>query len=107
MRIFYTKTATVYRLANNTGSTIKETYSTTPSGTVLGALMSAKPEDAMLSDGNPSKSANWFCDPASDIKDLDKLVIDGVSYVVKGVANTDVSLMSINYKKVLIEKMAS
>lgn len=107
MRIFYTKTATVYRLANDTGSTIKEAYSATPVGTVLGALMTAQPADIMLSDGNPSKSAVWYCDPASDIKDLDKLTIDGVSYIVKGMAKTDVGLMSINYKKALIEKMAS
>lgn len=107
MRIFYTKTATVYRLVNDTGSTIKEAYSATPNGTVLGALMSAQPADAMLSDGNPSKSAVWFCDPASDIKDADKLTIDNVSYVVKGVMKTEVGIMSINYKKVLIEKMAS
>lgn len=107
MRIFYTKTATVYRLKDDTGSTVKEAYNPTASGTVLGALMNAQPADTMLSDGNPSKSAVWFCEPSSDIRDLDKLVIDGESYVVKGVAKTDVALMSINFKKVLIEKMAS
>lgn len=102
-RTYFTKSALVYRLTNDSGSTTKEAYVST-GVYVPGSLMNANPADSMLSEGNPSKSSVFFCDPASDIKDSDKLVIDSISYIVKGVAKTDISIMSCNYKKCLLEK---
>lgn len=107
IRFYYTKIATVYRLAKDSGDTKKESYPETSIGTVNGALLSIQPTDMMLSDGNPSQSSSWYCDPSSDIKKLDRLIIDGDSYIVRGVSKTSVATMSINYMKCIIEKQDS
>lgn len=107
MKLFFTKTATVYRLADDAGTTKKETYSSTANGTILGALMNAKPEDTMLGEGNPSKSMTFFCDIYSDLKESDKIVIDGENYIVRGVSKTVGIGMNLAYMKALIEKMLS
>lgn len=105
MRLFFTKTGTVSRLTNDQGTTAKEAYASV--GSHSGALMSAQPADTMLSEGNPSKSSVWFCDPDTDIKDADKLTVDGVAYIVKGVSKTEGIGMTISYKKALIERLNS
>lgn len=105
MRLFYNKTATCYRLGNDTGTTVKEIYKS--NGTVACAVMNANPADSLLSEGNPSKSSVMFCDVASDVKDTDKVTIDGVDYIVRGVAKTDGIGLSMSYLKAIIEKLNS
>lgn len=69
--------------------------------------MNAKPEDSMLSEGNPSKSSVLFCDVSADVIDTDKITCDGVSYIVKGI-NTIAGIgMGLSYKKAVIEKLNS
>lgn len=84
MRVFFTKTITVYRLAD---SSSKESYSL--NGTINGFIAPVGAEDAFLSEGNPAQQYKLITDYSSDIKKTDKLTYDSEDYIVKGIQKFD------------------
>jgi len=52
-------------------------------GIIFGILMPVKAEDVMLTDGDPSKSFKYFCDINENLKEADKITIEGEDYIVK------------------------
>jgi hypothetical protein len=69
--------------------------------------MNTRPEDAMLSDGNPAKSMSWLCEDDANIQESDILVIDSVEYVVKGIAITQGFRMGLRFKRAIVVKSNS
>jgi len=99
-RAFFKYAIAVERLTTEAGS--KEAY--TSNGTIYGTLMSIAPEDTMISEGNPSQSAVLLCEEQSDIKIGDRVTLDSLKYIVKGVKNPKM-LFSICYKRCVVEKL--
>ena len=52
-------------------------------GTIKGIITPVKAEDIMLTEGNPAEQFKLYCDINEDLKEADKVVCDGVEYVVK------------------------
>ena len=105
MRLFFNKTITVARLTNDNGTDRKEAYAS--NGTIQGSVMNANPAESMLSEGNPSNSAVLFCEASADLKATDKITVDSVDYIVRGVNVADGIGFTISYKKAIIEKLKS
>jgi len=84
MRVFYTKTISVYRLAD---ASSKESYSL--NGTITGFIAPIGAEDAFLSEGNPAQQYKLITDYSSDIKKTDKLTYNEEDYIIKGIQKFD------------------
>jgi len=76
--IFFEQTISVYRL---------NIYSTTEqyklNGQITGMILPVKAEDTMLMEGDPSKQFKLVCDVNEDLKEADKIVCEGETYIVK------------------------
>jgi len=101
MRLFFKESISVYRLA----STGTEKYDF--NGTIYGTIMGIRPEDAMLSEGNPAQMAMLFTYYYSDIKEGDKLVYNSNNYIIKGVRLLNPIRTTLRYKKAIIYLMNS
>lgn len=104
MRIFFSKSVDIYRLATTTGN--KEAYGGTKNGTIECGIIGISPDDVVLSEANPAQSAVLYTDPASDIKVTDKVVDGSDTYIVKSIKQPN-QILSIGYKRAIIEKMNS
>jgi len=101
MRFFFDKTITVYRLIAKTGD--KEDYQL--NGTIYGSVVPIDAEASMLSEGNPAKSLNLYTYYSSDINKTDKVEINDIEYIVRGIRIFDRG--SVNFKEAIIEEMES
>lgn len=106
VRVFFRQDITVKRLTRDTGNASKEAYAA-QSGSVKGCLMQLAPNDAMLSEGNPAKSATLFFEDGGNITDGDIVTIDGSDYTVRGVAMPMGFKMGVRFRKAIVEKMNS
>ena len=83
------KSATVYHLAIYGGAgvqTLQEKWQS--SGTaIVCAIQPLDAQDIALTEGHYGQGAKLFCDVTVDIKEGDKVVSDGISYIVRGVQN--------------------
>jgi hypothetical protein len=106
VRLFFRQEITVKRLTRDTGNANKEAY-VAQSGSTRGCLMQLAPNDAMLSEGNPAKSATLFFEENGNIVDGDLVTIDGTEYTVRGVAMPMGFKLGVRFKKAIVEKMNS
>lgn len=87
--IYFDQTITVHRL---------QLYSYTenymPHGTIKGIITPVKAEDVILTEGDPVKQFKMYCDINEDVKEADKLVCDGVEYIVKTIRKFDFRRLS-------------
>lgn len=103
MRLYFNDSISVYRLEDGDNNT--EDYSL--NGTIYGSVMNIKPEDTMISEGNPSQSAVLYTYHDSDIQKGDKITHDGIDYIVKGIKNNKPVRTTLRYKKAVIENLNS
>jgi len=52
-------------------------------GTIKGIITPVKAEDIMLTEGDPAEQFKMYCDINEDVREADKLICDGVEYIVK------------------------
>ena len=100
MKVFFTKTISVYRLAS---ANDKESYAL--NGTIKGFLTSIGAEDSFITEGNPAQSFKLITDYGNDIKKTDKLTYDGDDYIVTGIQKFDFG--AIRRIEVVVEKFNS
>jgi hypothetical protein len=100
MRVFFTKTISVYRLA---AANSKESYAL--NGTINGFIVPMGAEDAFLSEGNPAQQYKLITDYASDVKKTDKLTYDGDDYIITG--NQKFDFGAIRRVEAILEKFNS
>jgi len=91
MRFVFEKRIVVYRLESDQAKR-KEEYQYY--GDIKGVIMPVKAEDLILSEGNPAKMFKLFADFKADINETDKLVCDGVDYIVKNVKRLEFRALS-------------
>jgi len=102
----FTKTFTVERLTDEDDIYYeKETY--IPNGEIKGALVPISAEDVMLSDGNPSKSSKLIAELGTDLKETDRVTINGKKYTVKGIQIFDYGIGSLGRIEAIIEELNS
>jgi hypothetical protein len=80
MRFVFEKRIMVYRLISDTE---KKTEEYKRVNDIFGVIMSIRPEDLMISEGNPAEMSKLYADIYSDIQETDKLESDGQIYIVK------------------------
>ena len=78
--IFNERTISVYRLTKAVDNK-SEGYSLV--GDITGEILPIGGDDIVLSEGNPAETFKLICDKHEDIKETDKVVLDGNSYIVK------------------------
>jgi hypothetical protein len=78
MRFIFDKTAEIYRA---TIYSYRDEYFKI--GTRKCIVLPVKAEDVMLTDGDPAKAVKIVADINADLKEGDKLVVDGESYIIK------------------------
>lgn len=91
MRFVFEKILSLYRLASNQAKT-REEYEYY--GQIKGVIMPIKAEDLILSEGNPAKMFKLYTGYEVDLNETDKLVCDGVEYVVKNVKRLEFRALS-------------
>jgi len=101
MRVFYTKTITVYRLTIVSNAT--EGY--VQYGDIKGSIFPLTAESAFLTEGNPSQSYKLMADYNTDIKKTDKVNHNGTDYIVTGIQRFDFGAM--RRTEALLEKFNS
>lgn len=104
MRVFFTTPITVERLANVYGEPDQETYASL--GTLKGMVVSIAPQDAFLTEGNLSHSSALIADPSLPLHVTDRLTINGVKYIVRGIKLTEWKF-GVRHQRGVIEKMNS
>ncbi len=78
--IYFDQTITVHRL-----QLYAYTENYMPAGTIKGIITPVKAEDVILTEGDPAQQFKMYCDINEDVKEADKLICDGVEYIVKTV----------------------
>lgn len=76
--IYFDQTITVRRLQLYSYSSDYQTI-----GTIKGIITPVKAEDIMITEGDPVKQFKLYCDTNEDLKEADKVVCEGVEYIVK------------------------
>ncbi|MEI8360948.1 MAG: hypothetical protein WCG01_02375 [bacterium] len=74
--------AMIYRLVSDQGKT-KEAYEYY--GECKVSIRQIKAEDLLISEGNPAKMAKLYADQKIDINETDKLICEGVEYIIKNI----------------------
>lgn len=104
MTITHLATGTVIVSRMTQVSGYKQAFSTVTG--VLGALQPISQQDATLRDGVGGRAYQFFCDVSADIQEGDRLRdSDGNRYRVRAGGVTKRSQGSIDFKKVVCEKL--
>lgn len=104
MRVFFTNTISVERLANIYGDADQETY--TSLGSLKGMVVSIAPQDAFLTEGNLSHSSALIADSTLPLQVSDRITVNSVTYIVRGVKMTEWKF-GIRHQRAVIEKLNS
>lgn len=89
MRFIFDKTVDVYR--PTLYSYVEEYFKI---GSARCIILPVKAEDVMLTDGDPAKSFKLIADYNENLKEADKVVLDGVSYIIKVIRKFDFKSLS-------------
>lgn len=88
MRVFFTKTADVYRLSSTNS---KESYSKV--GSINGYIAPMSAQEAFVTEGNPAQQFKLVADLNFDLKKTDKLLYNGQYYLVTGIQRHEFGAM--------------
>jgi hypothetical protein len=91
MRFVFEKSLSLHRLVSNQENT-EEEYQY--QGQIKGVIMPIKAEDLILSEGNPAKMFKLYTGFEVDLKETDKLLCDGVEYLVRNVRRLEFRALS-------------
>ena len=100
MRVFFTNTIELYRLAD---ASDKESYA--KESDIKGYIAPASAEDVMLTEGNPAQSFKLITELYTSVIKTDKLIYSGDEYIVIGVQ--EFGFGALRRRSIMLEKFNS